>query len=96
MRKQDAVEILEEVKLLDDSMYQYDSNYLDALNVAIESLKTEAIPIKWIREFLGEISDAIENNGLSNEVIRYLSETYDAIIVLLYAWAERKDEEGEE
>ena len=96
MRKQDAVEILEEVKLLDDSMYQYDSNYLDALNVAIESLKTEAIPIKWIREFLGEISDAIENNGLSNEVIRYLSETYDAIIVLLNEWAERKDEEGEE
>lgn len=93
MRKQDAVEILEEVKLLDDSMYQYDSNYLDALNMAIDSLKTEAIPIKWIREFLNEIGDAIENNGsLSNETIRYLSETYDAIIVLLNEWAERKEE----
>lgn len=93
MRKQDAVEILEEVKLLDDSMYQYDSNYLDALNMAIDSLKTEAIPIKWIREFLNEIGGAIENNGsLSNETIRYLSETYDAIIVLLNEWAERKEE----
>lgn len=93
MNHHDAINVLEEVRMFDDSMYQYNPTYLEALNIAIESLKTESIPIKWIREFLDEISDAVENNGsLSNEVIRYLCETYDAIIVLLNEWAERKEE----
>lgn len=34
-----AIEILEEVKELDDSIYSYDSNYMEALEVAIEVLK---------------------------------------------------------
>lgn len=41
MTKQEAIEILEEVKELDDSIYSYDSNYMEALEVAIESLKKE-------------------------------------------------------
>ena len=39
MTKQEAIEILEEVKELDDSIYSYDSNYMEALEVAIEVLK---------------------------------------------------------
>lgn len=39
MTKQKAIEILEEVKEFDDSIYSYDSNYMEALEVAIESLK---------------------------------------------------------
>ena len=42
MKKEDAVEILEEVKMLDDSMYQYNPAYLEALNMAIESLRADA------------------------------------------------------
>ena len=39
MTKQEAIEILEEVKELDDSIYSYDSNYMKALEVAIKVLK---------------------------------------------------------
>jgi hypothetical protein len=39
MTKQEAIEILEEVKELDDSIYSYNSNYMEALEVAIEVLK---------------------------------------------------------
>ena len=39
MTRQEAMEILEEVKELDDSIYSYDSNYMEALEVAIGVLK---------------------------------------------------------
>lgn len=39
MTKQEAIEILEEVKELDDSIYSYNSHYMEALEVAIEVLK---------------------------------------------------------
>ena len=50
MNKQDAIWILEEVKMFDDSMYQYNDAYLEALDMAIEALKTDAIPIEWIEK----------------------------------------------
>ena len=50
MNKFEAIEILEEVKILDDSMYQYNITYLNALDMAIKSLKTEAIPVEWLKE----------------------------------------------
>jgi len=34
-----AIEILEEVKILDDSIYQYNPAYLEALNIAIQAIK---------------------------------------------------------
>lgn len=52
MTKDEAIEILEEVKILDDSMYQYNPCYCAALNMAIESLKTEAIPVAWIQQYM--------------------------------------------
>jgi hypothetical protein len=39
MDKETAIEILEEVKVLDDSMYQYNPTYMEALDMAIEALK---------------------------------------------------------
>ena len=39
MTKQEAIEILEEVKELDDSIYSYDSSYMEALELAIEALR---------------------------------------------------------
>lgn len=39
MTESEAKHILEEVKILDDSMYQYNMNYLNALDVTIKSLE---------------------------------------------------------
>lgn len=48
MNKAEAIAILEEVKMFDDSMYQYSSKYMDALNMAIEALQTVTIEHgKW-------------------------------------------------
>lgn len=41
MTKHEAVEILKEVKTLDDSMYAYSQAYNDALEMAIEALKAQ-------------------------------------------------------
>ena len=39
MTNEEAIEILEEVKILDDSMYQYNPIYLEALDMAISALE---------------------------------------------------------
>ena len=39
MTKQEAIEILEEVKELDDTMYAYNPAYMNALDMAIKALK---------------------------------------------------------
>ena len=39
MTKQEAIEILEEVKELDDTMYAYNPAYMNALDMAIEALE---------------------------------------------------------
>ena len=41
MTKHEAIEVLEEVKMLDDSMFAYSQAYNDALDVAIEALKAQ-------------------------------------------------------
>ena len=45
MTNHEAIEVLEEVKTLDDSMFAYSQAYNDALDMAIEALKAqEPIP----------------------------------------------------
>ena len=39
MTENEAIEILEEVKVIDDSMYQYNQGYMDALDVAINDIR---------------------------------------------------------
>ena len=39
MTREEAKMILEEVKIMDDSMYQYNTKYLEALNMAIKALE---------------------------------------------------------
>ena len=39
MKPEEAIEILGEVKELDDSVYAYSPAYMDAINIAIEALK---------------------------------------------------------
>lgn len=41
MTREDAANILDEVKVLDDSMYQYNPAYLQALDMAIAALERE-------------------------------------------------------
>ena len=92
MNKSETVEILEEVKILDDSIYQYSKAYLEALDVAIDALKTDAIPINWIKAVLNVRHKVIEDKSNSEERIRYYEEVEDAINQLLIWWAERKEE----
>lgn len=93
MNKFEAVEILEEVKILDDSIYQYNITYLNALDMAIKSLKTDAIPVNWIKTVLEERHKVIEDKSNSEERILYYTEVEDAINELLVWWAERKENE---
>ena len=39
MTEQEAIEIMEEVKALDDSLYAYDPAYMEALEIAISASK---------------------------------------------------------
>ena len=39
MSDERALEILEEVLLLDDTMYAYDEKYLEALEIAMDALR---------------------------------------------------------
>ena len=39
MTEQEAIEIMEEVKSLDDSLYAYDPAYMEALEIAISAIK---------------------------------------------------------
>ncbi len=48
MTNEEAIEILEEVKSIDDSMYQYNQSYMDALNMAIEALKNQPKQGHWV------------------------------------------------
>jgi len=41
MTREEAIEILEEVKTLDDSMFAYNRAYNDAMNMAIDALKAQ-------------------------------------------------------
>ena len=41
MTREEAAEILEEVRTMDDSMYQYNPVYLEAIDMAIKALKAE-------------------------------------------------------
>lgn len=42
MTYKEAADILEEVKVMDDSMYQYNSKYMEALDVAIALLRNKS------------------------------------------------------
>ena len=51
MTKHEAIEVLEEVKMLDDSMFAYSQAYNDALDMAIEALKAQEPRIVTIDDF---------------------------------------------
>ena len=74
MTREEAIEILEEVKELDDSIYQYNTKYLKALNMAIHSLEQEpcedAISRQAVLEYI-EGSGAELGHDSENELVRH-------------------------
>ena len=65
MTRHEAIEILEEVKMIDDSMFAYSQVYNDALDMAIEALKEQEARVMTWREVIGA---AIECKPLYIEV----------------------------
>lgn len=59
MTREEAVEILEEVKTLDDSMFTYSQAYNDALDMAIEALKAQEPRVMTLEEV-----DALGDNAI--------------------------------
>lgn len=64
MKPEEAIEILGEVKELDDSIYAYSPAYMDAINIAIEAIKEvqlyrliKDVTIREIAEALKEFSE---------------------------------------
>ena len=73
MTEQEAIEIMEEVKALDDSLYAYDPAYMEALEIAISASKE----VQRYREIgsVGEIKQAIGVLSLSeNDIIKTFHE----------------------
>lgn len=72
MTREEAMAILEEVKTIDDSMYQYNPAYLEALEMAIAALKAEPC------------GDAVSREAVLDlfETIMTKSEIYRAVIKL--------------
>lgn len=68
MTKHEAIEVLEEVKMFDDSMFAYNQAYNDALEMAIEALKAqESVEPKNVNHY-------IDFDGEGNP---FTPETYD-------------------
>lgn len=63
MTNRDAIEILEEVKIIDDSMYQYNPAYMDALDMALTALEAEEdyISNKLDEHEIWKISSVFQN-----------------------------------
>lgn len=50
MTRKEAIEILREVEAIDDSIYQYHQKYMEALEIAINSLEVdEKYQLEWER-----------------------------------------------
>lgn len=47
MTREEAIEVLEEIKTLDDTMFTYSQIYNDALDTAIKALKAQEEHIEY-------------------------------------------------
>lgn len=61
MTKHEAIEVLEEVKILDDSMFAYSQAYNDALDMAIEALKAQEARLLTAEDF--ESNPMLDDDG---------------------------------
>ena len=83
MTKREAIEILEEVKTLDDSMFTYSQAYNDALDMAIEALKPQEPRVMTLEELNDLYSqETIWFEEKPNHTIKQL--TQDGIVTLIF------------
>lgn len=68
MTEQEAIEIMEEVKALDDSLYAYDPAYMEALEIAISASKE----VQRYRKIgtVEECREAVEKQKPKKSVLR--------------------------
>lgn len=74
MTEQEAIEIMEEVKSLDDSLYAYDPAYMEALEIVITALK-EVQQYRAIGT-VEECREAVEKQKPKKIIIRNWNPTY--------------------
>ena len=84
MTRKDAIEILEEVKTIDDSMFAYSQTYNDALNMAIEALKVQEPRVMTLEEIQHTDAVWLETHGwpdgdVSETVLRHRSDFEDYV-----------------
>lgn len=74
MTREEAIEILEEVKMLDDSMFTYSQAYNDALDMAIEALKAQE-PVEPVVDIdtwkCGNCGHALEHQQLLGDNVLF-------------------------
>ena len=67
MTKHEAIEVLEEVKMLDDSMFAYSQVYNDALDMAIEALKAQEPRVMTLEDVKEGQAYWLEMRGIASE-----------------------------
>ena len=71
MTNHEAIEVLEEVKMLDDSMFAYSQAYNDALGMAIEALKAHEPHVMTLEE--------VTQHDNQNGCVWFEQPTYNAV-----------------
>lgn len=84
-----AITILEEVSLIDDSLYQYNEKYLEALEMAIQALKNKQTDGDLIMEI--DKLPRIKVGNSNSPTVKYCIDE-----VLLYDLLEHYKKSGEE
>lgn len=76
--REEAIAILEEVRVIDDSMFQFNSAYLKALDMAIEALKVEPCEDAVSREAVLRINE-LHHGQMSNRINHQIWEEIKAL-----------------
>lgn len=69
MTQEEAIEILKEVKTIDDSMYQFNSKYMEALDMAIEALKPKEITLEDVKAYCEPRNYVLVSKELFDEMM---------------------------
>lgn len=87
MTNEEARAILEEVKTIDDSMYQYNPAYLEALEMAIAALEAEpcedAVKREAVLNTLDAMDKALDENRTVEAYKELLKECYKELLPVI-------------
>jgi len=84
MTREEAIAILEEVRAIDDSLYQFNKKYLEALDMALASLKTdEAYQLEYENRDFVEIPKGMTNGEVIQALFPNLN--FTNVLAKMYA-----------